>query len=451
MFKNFSEKLNNALKSLKGKAVIKEDDIKQALREVRIALLEADVALSVIKEFTEKIRQNALGKEVIASVNPAQQVIKIVQDCLEEILGAETAELELSAKPPIFIMSVGLQGSGKTTSSAKLANFLTKKQKKRVLLASTDIYRPAAKEQLEILAKQIEVESLEIIAKEKPVKTAKRAKKKAEKEGFDIVILDTAGRLQIDKEMMKELKELEKEVKPKEILFVADSLMGQDAVNVAQSFKESLPLTGAILTRMDADARGGAALSIKTATKVPIKFVGLGEKIDAFDKFHPKRVASRILDMGDVVSLVEKAQEVITDKEAKDLESKMRKGEFTMDDLKSQMEKITQMGGFSSILNMLPGMTKMKDAVSQMGDKSHIIKQQIAIINSMTKKERRFPKVINNSRKIRIAKGSGTEPAMVNKLIKQHGQMQKMMKKLGKMDKKALMRGGMDGLMKGFQ
>lgn len=452
MFQNLSDKLGGVFDKLRGKGALSEDDVDAAMREVRVALLEADVALPVAKDFIEKAKAKIVGEELVKSVSPAQLVIKLVQDELTEMLGGQAQELDLAATPPVAILMVGLQGSGKTTSSGKLALRLKEKQKKKVLLASLDIYRPAAQEQLKLVGEQVGVDSLPIVVGEKPAQITKRAMQEAKLGGYDIVILDTAGRTHIDAELMAEVQEIEKLAKPRETLLVADSLTGQDAVNIAKEFSEKLGLTGVILTRLDGDGRGGAALSMKAVTGCPIKFVGMGEKLTEFEEFHPERVAGRILDKGDVVSLVEKAQEHIDEQEAKRIEAKFRKGQFDLDDLAKQMETMDKMGGMGSLLGMLPGLGKVKaqmNAVLEDEATQKKMRRMRAILSSMTANERKNPQLINGSRKARIAKGSGVEIAEVNQVLKQHRNMADMMKKFGRMDKKQLMRSGLGGLMGG--
>lgn len=447
MFTNLSDNLGKILSKLKGKGVLSEDDVNSAMREVRIALLEADVALPVVKDFIARVKERAVGQEVIKSVSPGQMVVKIVQDNIEELLG-EAVEVNLNTTPPAVIMMVGLQGSGKTTSTAKLALRLKDRHNKKVLLASLDVYRPAAQEQLEVLGKQISVASLPIVAGEKPEAITKRAMEAGRLEGYDVVILDTAGRLHIDAELMDELKAVRALSKPVEIFLVADSLTGQDAVNIASEFNEKVGLTGIILTRVDGDGRGGAALSMRHVTGCPIKFMGVGEKITEFEAFHPNRIASRILGMGDIVSLVEKAVAEVDANEAARLEKKMKKGQFDLDDLASQMKMMRKMGGVGGIMGMMPGLGKLKKQVDAAGgiDDRMLIRLE-SIIYSMTKQERRFPKVINGSRKRRIAAGAGVDVPEVNRLLKQHKQMGGMMKKFGKMDKKTLMRSGLGNVL----
>jgi len=441
MFNKLGDNLGKVFDRLKGKGVLSEDDVKLAMREVRIALLEADVSLVVAKDFIKKVTEKATGAEVVKSVSPAQMVIKIVQDELTEMLGSEASELNLKTTPPAVIMMVGLQGSGKTTSTAKISLSLKKKKKKKILMASLDVYRPAAQKQLEMLGTQTQIDTLEIVEGEKPLAITKRALKKGKLEAYDIVFLDTAGRLHIDDELMHELVEVKKLANPIETLLVADSLTGQDAVNVAENFHKKIGVSGIVLTRIDGDARGGAALSMKAVTGCPIKYLGIGEKIDEIEIFHPDRIASRILDMGDVVSLVEKAAETVDKNEAEKLAKKMKKGKFDMNDLSKQLDNIKKMGGMGGMMGMIPGISKMKDKIAEsgMGDDKMILRQQ-AMISSMTKQERADPKLLNSSRKRRIAAGSGTTIQDLNRLLKQFKQMQTMMKKVGRMDKKTMMR-----------
>ncbi|MCE3232091.1 MAG: signal recognition particle protein [Rickettsiaceae bacterium] len=447
MFESLSDNLNKVFSRLKSKGVLTEDDVNTAMREVRVALLEADVSLSVAKDFIAKVKEKAIGSDVVKSISPGQMVVKIVQDNLEQMLGSDESEINLNAVPPAVIMMIGLQGSGKTTSSGKLANFLNKKRNKKILLASLDIYRPAAQEQLEILGKQIVVDSLPIIKEEKPVAITKRAMEQGKLGGYDVVILDTAGRLHIDEELMQELQKVKEIAKPVETLLVADSLTGQDAVNIASQFNEKVGITGIILTRIDGDGRGGAALSMRAVTGCPIKFMGVGERISEFEAFHPNRIASRILGMGDVVSLVERAMENVDIDEAQKMESKIRKGQFDMNDLSKQLKMMRKMGGIGGLVGMIPGIGKMKKEIEESGVDDRLIIRQEAMISSMTKKERRNPGVINASRKKRIAAGAGVSVQDLNRLLKQHLQMATMMKKLGRMDKKTLMRGGLGKLM----
>lgn len=445
MFQSLSEKLTGALDKLRRKGALTEDDINAAMREVRIALLEADVALPVVKDFVKSLKEKALGEEIITSVSPAQMVIKLVQDHLTELLGDETQELNLAATPPATIMMVGLQGSGKTTSTGKLALRLREKHNKKVLVASLDVNRPAAQEQLETVAKQAGVASLEIIKGQSPVQITRRALESARKEGYDILLLDTAGRLQIDEELMRELEEVKKLSAPIETLLVADALTGQDAVNIAQGFHERIGVSGIILTRLDGDSRGGAALSMRHVTGQPIKFAGIGEKLSEFEPFHPQRIASRILDMGDIISMVEKAAETVDAKAAEDMMKRMQAGKFDFNDMLNQMHQLKKMGGMGSLLGLLPGAGKIKEAMKSGAIDEGMMAKTEAIILSMTKRERRFPKLLNASRKLRIAAGSGTSVQDINKLFKQFQQMEKMMKKMKKMGKGG-MPAGMEGL-----
>jgi signal recognition particle subunit SRP54 len=451
MFENLSQNLTNVFAKLRKRGVISEEDVNLAMREVRIALLEADVALPVAKAFIEKVKERAVGQEVIKSISPAQMIIKIVHDALTELLGSDAQEINLTTTPPAVIMMVGLQGSGKTTTTGKIGLFLKDKKNKKVLLASLDTYRPAAQDQLEVVAKQAGVDSLPIIKDQKPEAIAKRALEEAKRGGYDVLMLDTAGRLHIDDTLMQELEVVKSLTHPVETLLVADSLTGQDAVNIAQAFHERLSVTGIVLTRIDGDGRGGAALSMRHVTGCPIKFLGSGEKLQALEPFHPDRISSRILDMGDVVSLVEKAAEMIDQEEAAKLTKKLKKGQFDLNDMSSQFKQMRKMGGFSGILGMLPGVGAMKKQIEEANLDEGIIKRQEAIISSMTPLERRNAKLINASRKIRIAKGSGTSVQDVNRLLKQFLQMQTMMKRVAKMDKKSLMRSGLSGMFGGKQ
>jgi signal recognition particle subunit SRP54 len=432
MFDALQSRLGGVFDRLRGRGALSESDVDEALGEVRAALIDADVALTVVKDFVEKVRPRAIGENVIRSVTPGQQVVKIVHDVLVETLGAENSALDLGSAPAPILM-VGLQGSGKTTTSAKLGMMLQNRDKKRVLMASLDVRRPAAMEQLKVLGEQAGVPTLPVLANQMPVDIAKRALAAARVGGYDVLILDTAGRQHIDEGLMAEVAQVRDVVKPHETLLVADSLTGQDAVNIAKSFNERVKLSGIVLTRADGDARGGAALSMRSVTGAPIKFLGVGEKLDALEAFHPARVAARILDMGDVVSLVEKAAETIDKEKAEKLARKMKKGEFDMDDLAEQLKQMRNMGGMQGLLSMLPGVGKVKDQLAAAGLDDKLIKRQEAIIHSMTKVERAKPDVINGSRRKRIAAGSGTEVSEVNKLLKMHRQMSDMMKKMGKM------------------
>jgi signal recognition particle subunit SRP54 len=450
MFENFSQKLTGILGKLRGKGSLSEADIDAAMREVRVALLEADVALPVVKDFISSLKEKALGAEVIQSVSPAQMVIKLVNDHLIELLGSESSELNLATTPPAVIMMVGLQGSGKTTSSGKLALRIKNKMNRKVMVASLDVYRPAAQMQLETVAKQAGVISLAIIEKQMPLEITKRALEQARLEGADVLILDTAGRLHIDETLMSELQQVKALANPIETLLVADSLTGQDAVNIAAEFNQKIGVTGIILTRMDGDGRGGAALSMRAVTGQPIKFVGIGEKLSEFDEFHPKRVAGRILDMGDVVSLVERASEVIDQAEAEKMAAKMQQGSFDFDDLLQQLRTMKKMGGMGSIMGMLPGMGQIKDKMKDANIDDKMIGRQEAIILSMTKAERKNPKLMNGSRRARIAAGSGTSVPEVNKLMKAHQQMESMMKQMKKLGKKGFMRGALGKMLPGM-
>ena len=449
MFQTLSSKLTGIFSNLRKRGVLSEADIDSAMREVRIALLEADVALPVVKDFVASLKEKALGKEIIASVSPAQMVIKLVSDHLKELLGSETQEINLSATPPVVVMMVGLQGSGKTTSTGKLALRLKTKHNKKVLVASLDIYRPAAQQQLEQVASQAGITSLPVVSNEKPLQITERALKEARLGGYDVLLLDTAGRLHIDEELMAELKTVKSLANPLETLLVADSLTGQDAVNIAKTFHEQIGVTGIILTRIDGDGRGGAALSMRKVTGQPIKYIGVGEKLTEFEEFHPDRIASRILDMGDIVSLVEKAAEAVSADEMEKMASRMMEGQFDFNDLLDQLRKMNKMGGIGGMMKLLPGMGQIKEKMADAKIDPKILARQEAIILSMTAKERTHPKLLNASRRIRIAKGSGLTVQDVNKLIKQQQQMQDMMKKLKKMGAKGLMRGGLGQLFGG--
>lgn len=432
MFDTLSSRLGDVFERLKRKGRLSEEDVAAALREVRIALLEADVALPVVKDFVAGVRERAVGAEVVRSVTPGQMVVKIVHDRLIELLGGSADEIRLGTAPSAILM-VGLQGSGKTTTSAKLGARLHKRERKRVLLASLDVRRPAAQEQLAVMAQQAGVDSLPIVPGQDPLTIAKRAMETGRREGYDVVILDTAGRLQIDEELMAEAAAVREAVRPSETLLVADALTGQEAVNIAKAFHERLGVSGIVLTRMDGDARGGAALSMRSVTGQPIKFVGMGERIDAIEPFHPERVASRILGMGDVVSLVERAAETIDKTEAEKLARKMQKGAFDLDDYASQIKQMGKMGGIGGLLGMLPGIGKMKAQIAQANVDESVFKRQAAIIGSMTKSERKNAKLLNASRKRRIAAGSGTSVPEINRLLRQYLEMQGMMKRMKKM------------------
>jgi signal recognition particle subunit SRP54 len=448
MFESLQDRLGGIFDGLKGRGALSEADVELALVEVRAALLDADVALPVVKDFIDKVRPRATGESVIRSVTPAQQVVKIVHDVLVETLGNANEKLDIGS-PPAPILMVGLQGSGKTTTSAKLGMMLQNRDKKRVLMASLDVRRPAAMEQLRILGEQAGVPTLPIVLNQMPVDIARRAIASAKVGGYDVLILDTAGRQHIDEGLMLEVAQVRDVVKPHETLLIADSLTGQDAVNIAKAFNERLHISGIILTRSDGDARGGAALSMRSVTGAPIKFLGVGEKLDALEPFHPDRVAARLLDMGDVVSLVEKAAETIDREQAEKIARKMRKGEFDMDDLADQLRQMRKLGGMQGVLSMLPGVGKVKDQLAAAGFDDGMLKRQEAIIQSMTKKERAKPDLMNGSRRKRVANGSGVEVSDVNKLLKMHRQMADMMKKMGKLGKRGLF-GGMPQLPPGF-
>ncbi|HEV2568109.1 signal recognition particle protein [Sphingomonas sp.] len=439
MFESLSERLGGVFDRLRGRGALTEADVRAAMREVRIALLEADVALPVVRDFVDKVTEQAVGQQVLRSVTPGQQVVKIVHDALVDMLGAEASELALDVTPPAVLMLVGLQGSGKTTSTAKLAKRLSEKDRKKVLMASLDVNRPAAQQQLATLGEQVKVATLPIVQGQPPVEIARRALQAAKLQGFDVLMLDTAGRLHVDQALMDEMKAVADVARPQEILLVVDALTGQDAVNVASNFSAQVPLTGVILTRMDGDARGGAALSMRAVTQKPIKFAGTGEKMDGLEAFHPQRVAGRILGMGDVVSLVEKAAESIQVEDAERMAAKMAKGQFDMDDLRAQLAQMRRMGGLGALAGMIPGMKAAKQAMASGAVDEKILVRMDAMITSMTPKERSKPELINAKRKIRIAKGSGTTVQDVNKLLKMHQEMANAMKKIKKM-------GGLKGL-----
>jgi signal recognition particle subunit SRP54 len=433
MFDSLSERLGDVFTRLRGRGALNENDVREAMREVRVALLEADVALPVVRSFIDQVTELAIGQNVLRSITPGQQVIKIVSDALTEMLGSTTSDLLLDVVPPAVIMMVGLQGSGKTTTTAKLAKRLKEKDRKKVLMASLDVNRPAAQEQLATLGSQIDVATLPIVAGQQPVEIARRAMQSAKLQGFDVLMLDTAGRLHVDQQLMDEMRAVEAEAQPAETLLVVDSLTGQDAVQVAQRFSDDIALTGVVLTRMDGDARGGAALSMRAVTGKPIKFAGTGEKMDAIEPFHPERVASRILGMGDVVSLVERAAETIQQDEAEKIAARVAKGQFDLNDLRSQLAQMRRMGGIGAIAGMIPGLKKAQAQMAQGGMDERILLRMDAIITSMTATERARPAVINAKRKIRIAKGSGTTVQDVNKLLKMHQEMEGAMKRLKKM------------------
>ena len=443
MFDSLSDRLGGVFERLRGRGALTEADVRGAMREVRVALLEADVALPVARSFVDSVTEKAVGQNVLRSVTPGQQVVKIVNDALVEMLGADASELELGVAPPAVIMMVGLQGSGKTTTTAKIAKRLSGgqggRERKKVMMASLDVNRPNAQEQLATLGTQIDVATLPIIQGQQPVDIARRAMSAAKLQGYDVLMLDTAGRLHVDQALMDEMKAVADVANPAEILLVVDSLTGQDAVNVAQNFSDQVPLTGVVLTRMDGDARGGAALSMRAVTGKPIKFAGVGEKMDALEAFHPERVAGRILGMGDVVSLVERAAETIQQEDAERMAMKMAKGQFDLNDLRGQLAQMRRMGGLGALAGMMPGMKKAQNALNDAGGDKILLRMD-AIITSMTPKERTKPELVNAKRKIRIAKGSGTTVQDVNKLLKMHQEMATAMKKIKKM-------GGLKGMM----
>jgi signal recognition particle subunit SRP54 len=461
MFEGLSKRLGDVFDRLRGRGALTEADVDAALREVRTALLEADVALPVVRQFVDEVRPKAIGADVIRSVTPGQMVIKIVNDHLVEMLGGTVADLDLNAIPPVVILMVGLQGSGKTTTSAKIGYRLaqgpqgmsaemfggegTFAVKRKVMMASLDTRRPAAQQQLKVLGEQTGVATLPIVPLEMPLAITRRAMEQARREGFDVLILDTAGRLAIDEELMAEVKQISDLAKPKETLLVADAMTGQDAVHTAKAFNERLAVTGIVLTRVDGDSRGGAALSMRAVTGRPVKLIGVGEKFDALEPFHPDRIASRILGMGDIVSLVERAAETIDKEDAEKLAARVRKGQFDMDDLLSQLRQLKKMGGMQGLLGMLPGAMQAKAAMSKAKIDEKQLKRQEAVILAMTPKERRNPDIIHASRKKRIASGSGVAVQDVNKLLKQHADMLKMMKRVNKLGEKGFMRslGGM--------
>ena len=448
MFEALSDKLTGVFDRLRGRGTLNELDVAEALREVRMALLDADVALPVVRDFITKVRDRAIGVEVLHSVSPGQQVVKIVNDVMIDALGgAGAVPINLAAVAPVPILLVGLQGSGKTTTAGKLALRFRDRLKKKILLASLDTQRPAAQLQLQQLAEQARVPSLPIIPGQTPVQIAQRAMDTGRREGYDIVLLDTAGRLSIDEALMEEVKAIRAATNPAETLLVVDAMTGQDAVNTAKAFHDALGITGIVMTRMDGDARGGAALSMRAITGAPIKLIGTGEKQDALEDFHPERVAGRILGMGDIVGLVEKASETIDQEEAEKLAAKMMRGKFDLEDFAAQLRQIQKMGSLSGILGMLPGVGKIKQQLENADIDNKILKRQAAIIGSMTMKERRLPDIIKASRKKRIAAGSGTSVQEVNKLLKQFDDMTTVMKRMNKMGQKGLMRNGLSALM----
>ena len=439
MFDSLSTRLGDVFGKLRGRGALTEADVRAAMREVRIALLEADVALPVVRSFVDQVTELAIGQNVLRSVTPGQQVVKIVSDALTEMLGSETAELDLNVAPPAVIMMVGLQGSGKTTTTAKIAKRLKEKERKKVLMASLDVNRPAAQEQLAVLGAQIDVATLPIVAGQGPVEIAQRAMQAAKLQGYDVLMLDTAGRLHVDQQLMDEMQAVSRTANPVETLLVVDSLTGQDAVQVAQRFTDQVPLTGVVLTRMDGDARGGAALSMRAVTGKPIKFAGTGEKLGELELFQPSRIAGRILGMGDVVSLVERAAETIQAEEAEAMAAKMAKGLFDLNDLRTQLNQMRRMGGLGALAGMIPGMKKAQVAMAQGAADDKMLIHFDAIMGSMTPKERAKPEILTAKRKIRIANGSGTTVQQVNRVLKMHQEMAGAMKKIRKM-------GGLKGL-----
>ena len=458
MFDSLTDRLGDVFDRLRRHGALSEDDVAAALREIRLALLEADVALPVVRDFVAAVREKALGQEVLRSVTPAQMVVKIVHDHLVEILGGAeggagenggVGGLDLNAPAPVGIMLVGLQGSGKTTTAAKIANRLKGRERKKVLLASLDVQRPAAQEQLAVLGRQIGVASLPIVAGEKPVAITRRALETGRAQGYDVVIFDTAGRLHVNEELMLEVAAVREAAQPHQTLLVADAMTGQDAVNLAKAFGERAGITGIVLTRVDGDARGGAALSMRAITGKPIVFVGAGERIAALEPFHPERIAGRILGMGDVVSLVEKAAETVDHDEAEKLAAKMARGSFDLDDLAGQLRQIRRMGGMGGMLSMLPGIGKLKKQLGEANIDEAVVKRQEAIISSMTRAERRNPMLLNGSRRRRIAGGSGASVPEINRLLKQYRDMADMMKKMKKLGPKGVARHGLAGLMPG--
>ena len=444
MFENLTDKIESAFSFFNKITRLDEKQADEGLRKIRQALLESDVALSVTKKFIEDVKPKIIGQEVLKSVTPGQMIIKIVNDELINVLGSEKSDLNLENVPPVKILVVGLQGSGKTTSTAKLAHFLQKKLSKKVLMTSLDIYRPAAQQQLQVLGNDNDIKTLPIIEGQLPVEISKRALNAVSLSGEDVVIFDTAGRTQIDQQMMMELKQLENEIQPHEIILVADSLTGQDAVNIAQEFQKTVNLSSIILTRIDGDGKGGAALSMKAVTGCPIKFLATGEKIDQLEAFHPDRIANRILGMGDVVSLVEKVAEDLEQEKIEKIEEDIKKGSFTFDTYLQQIRQMKKVGGMSGVLSMMPGVSKMKKQIDESNLDESLLNKQEAIILSMTQKERDNPKIIGGSRKKRIANGSGTDISMVNKLLKQHKMMTNVMKKMSKGGRGALQ--GLDGI-----
>lgn len=440
-FEGLADRLQNTMQKIRGKGKVTEADVKEMMREVRLALLEADVNFKVVKDFVKKVTERAIGQEVVKSLTPGQQVIKVVKEELTDLMGGEQSKIAVSNRPPTVIMMVGLQGAGKTTTTGKLANLLRKKYNRKPLLVAADIYRPAAIKQLETLGKQISMPVFSLGDQVSPVEIARQAIAKAKEDHHDYVLIDTAGRLHVDENLMNELKDIKELTKPDEIFLVVDAMTGQDAVNVAESFNEQLGLTGVVLTKLDGDTRGGAALSIRAVTNTPIKFVGLGEKLDALEPFHPERMASRILGMGDVLTLIEKAQANVDEDKAKELEKKMRTASFTLDDFLDQLGQVRKMGPLDEILKMMPGANKIKGMNNLQIDEKQISHVE-AIIQSMTSNEKTHPEIINANRRKRIAKGSGTSIQEVNRLLKQFEDMKKMMKQMTGMQQKGKKKGG---------
>jgi signal recognition particle subunit SRP54 len=448
MFDRLTERLGDVFGRLTRRGALSEADVDAALREVRVALLEADVALPVVKDFLAKVREGAVGESVLKSVTPGQMVVKLVHDALVQALGGASAAIDLNAPAPVVIMMVGLQGSGKTTTTAKLAMRLQQRERKRVLMASLDTRRPAAQEQLAVLGRQAEVSTLPVVPGEPPVAIAKRALQTGRLEGYDVVMLDTAGRLHVDDELMAEAASVHQATGPHETLLVVDAMTGQDAVNVATTFRDRLTLTGVVLTRVDGDARGGAALSMRAVTGCPIKLMGVGEKLDALEDFHPERIAGRILGMGDIVGLVERAAETMEQEQAEKLAAKMQKGQFDLEDMAEQLRQLQKMGGLGGVLGMLPGVKNIQKQLDGAKIDERMLRRQQAIISSMTRQERRRPDIIKASRKQRIAGGAGASVQEVNKLLKQHMEMARMVKQVGKLGQKGLMRHGINALMR---
>ncbi|MED3646699.1 signal recognition particle protein [Halalkalibacterium halodurans] len=439
-FESLAERLQDTLKKIRGKGKVSEQDVKEMMREVRLALLEADVNFKVVKQFIANVKEKALGQEVMKSLTPGQQVIKVVNEELTALMGGEQSKIAVASKPPTVVMMVGLQGAGKTTTTAKLANHLRKKHNRNPILVAADIYRPAAIKQLETLGKQLNMPVFSLGDQVSPVEIAKQAIERAKEAHHDYVLIDTAGRLHIDEELMDELQQVKEVAKPDEILLVVDAMTGQDAVNVAESFHEQLDVSGVVLTKLDGDTRGGAALSVKAVTNTPIKFAGMGEKIDQLEPFHPERMASRILGMGDVLTLIEKAQSTVDEEKARELEKKMRTMDFTFDDFLEQLDQVRSMGPLDELLGMMPGMNKAKGLKNLQVDEKQISRVE-AIVRSMTKQEKQDPSIINASRRRRIAKGSGTAIQDVNRLLKQFEEMKKMMKQMTNMAGKAKKKG----------